>query len=127
MLANITIIGNLGRDAETRTTQKGDSIASFSVATTHGYGERKTSTWWRVSVFGKSAEFAGKLRKGDRVSVVGDAYEETWQGKDGERKTLSIDARDVKALSPRQDDGGSQRPGRRTRDEPDDGDPSIPF
>jgi single-strand DNA-binding protein len=126
MLANVTIIGNLGKDAEVRATGKGDPIARFSVATTHGYGERKRSTWWSVTVFGKSAEFAGQLRKGDRVCIVGDAFMDTWQGKDGERLTLSVDAREVKALSPKSD---SQRPGSPVRDEPNHGDDDsgVPF
>ena len=125
MLANVTIIGNLGKDAETRATSKGDPIARFSVATTHGYGERKRSTWWSVTVFGKSAEFAGQLRKGDRVCIVGDAFMDVWQGKDGERLTLSIDAREVKALSPKSE---GQRPGSPVRDEPSHGaDEEIPF
>jgi len=121
MLANVTIIGNLGKDAEVRATGKGDPIARFSVATTHGYGERKRSTWWSVSVFGKSAEFAGQLRKGDRVCVVGDAYMDVWQGKDGERLTLSVDAREVRALSPKSERARSEAPSH------DDDDSRIPF
>lgn len=125
MIANITAVGNLGKDAELRTSAKGESIATFTMATSHGYGERKGSTWWRVTVFGRAAEFAAKLRKGDRVYVWGEAYEETWQGRDGERKTLSIDAREVKALSPRSE---GQRPGSPVRDEPSHGaDEEIPF
>lgn len=106
MLANITIVGNLGRDAETRTASSGP-ITSFSVATSHGYGERKRSTWWRVTVFGKSAEWAGKLRKGDKVAVVGSAYMDEWKGTDGSAKqTLSIDARNVTSLMSKPAEGG---------------------
>jgi len=121
MIANITAVGNLGKDAELRSSAKGESIATFTMATSHGYGERKGSTWWRVTVFGRSAEFAAKLRKGDRVYVAGEAYEETWQGRDGERKTLSIDAREVKALSPKSERAPGGAPSH------DDDDSRIPF
>jgi single-strand DNA-binding protein len=126
-MTNATLVGNLGKDAESRTTPKGDTVVTLSLATTHGYGDRKATTWWKVTVFGKAAEWAGQWRKGDKVAASGEVYLDEWEGREGKRYTACMDARSVESQSPRRDDGGSQRPGRPVRDEPDDGDPSIPF
>jgi len=57
MLNKITIIGNVGKNPEIRTTKTGKEIANFSVATSKSWkdqdGQKQTKTsWHRVSVFG---------------------------------------------------------------------------
>ncbi len=52
----ISIIGNLGRDPETRLLPSGDNVATFSVATTERSKNGDVTTWFRVSAFGKLAE-----------------------------------------------------------------------
>jgi len=52
----ITIIGNVGRDPEMRTTPVGDTVAGFTVATTERSKNGEVTTWFRVSAFGKLAE-----------------------------------------------------------------------
>ena len=68
----VTILGNLGRDPEVRTTPGGNTVANFSVATTDKWGqgeERQERTeWHRVVVWGKLAETCGEyLSKGRQV------------------------------------------------------------
>lgn len=68
------IAGNVGKDAELRTTQGGDPVLSFSVAVDNGKdrdGNRR-STWYDCSLWGKRAEsLAPHIRKGDRLAVTG--------------------------------------------------------
>lgn len=91
-LANITLIGHLGRDVETKFLPSGDPIAEFSLATTMKRKSGDVTTWWRCTAFGKSAEIASQyLAKGDAVCIIGTAYNEPWQDKDGaNRLTLKV-------------------------------------
>jgi single-strand DNA-binding protein len=68
-MMNITIAGNIGKDAEVRNTQSGP-VAGFSVAVSEG--RDKPTTWFDVSLFGKRGEsLAQYLTKGTRVTVNG--------------------------------------------------------
>ena len=70
-MMNITIAGNIGKDAESRRTQSGDMVTSFSVAVA-GVGRDAPSTWFDCSMFGNRGEtLAPMLRKGGFVSVAG--------------------------------------------------------
>ncbi len=75
------IAGNLGRDAELRTTQ-GGAVCSFSVAVEQrAKGEKKT-TWIRCSLWGKRGEaLVPHLTKGSRVAVVGELSLHEYEGK----------------------------------------------
>lgn len=134
-----SIVGRLGKDPETRATSGGQSVCSFTIATDHGYGERKKTTWTRIVCFGKQAEFAqAKLAKGDRVAVAGQVYMDEWQGREGDkRQTLTMDASFVEKQWERRDGeenpstssgrppAGQRQPTARPPEPPDDGD--IPF
>lgn len=82
-----TIIGRLARDAEARTTASGLNIATFTIPNDVGYGDRRKTDWVKVTVFGKAAEFCGRLVKGDIVSCSGQVSTEEWTNKDGVTKT----------------------------------------
>ena len=62
----VIIVGNVGRDPETRYMPSGDAVTNISVATSDRYkdkqsGEMKETTeWHRVAFFGKLAEIAGQ-------------------------------------------------------------------
>ena len=85
----VIIVGNLGRDPETRYMPDGDAITNISVATTDKWkdksGEMQEKTeWHRVAFFGKLAEIAGEyLKKGSQVYVEGRLQTRKWQDKDG--------------------------------------------
>ncbi len=113
MFNKITIIGNLGSDPELRYTTNGDAVTSFSVATNRSYttrdGESRQETeWFRVNVWGRSAEACNQyLEKGRLVYVEGGLSSRTWQGQDGEtRFSNEIRSSEVKFLS-----GGPQADG----------------
>jgi single-strand DNA-binding protein len=103
--AHTTIIGHLGQDPEVRFTQSGTPVASCSVATSRKRGQEETTTWWRVSLFGKRAEvLAQYLNKGDPVLFSGEPYLRPWTDKAGnERVSLELAASDFAFI------GGGQR------------------
>jgi single-strand DNA-binding protein len=119
----VIIVGNLGRDPETRSFPSGDQVTNVTIATTDRYkdktsGEMKEITeWHRVSFFGRLAEIAGQyLRKGSQVYVEGSLRTRKWTDKDGiEKYTTEIRADSMQMLGSRQgmgspggsDDGGA--------------------
>jgi single-strand DNA-binding protein len=81
-MKTITIAGNIGKDAELRSTQGGDKVAGFSVAVESREGKEKTTIWFDVSIWGKRAEaLAQYLTKGTRVAVSGDLGKREYEGK----------------------------------------------
>lgn len=92
--------GNLGGDAETRFTQKGEAIVSFSVGVKSGYGDKATTTWARCSMFGKRGEAVSQyLTKGQLVGISGEAGLNEWQDKEGQKRTnLEVRVNDLTLL-----------------------------
>ena len=67
---NATISGRLGNDPDMRYTPNGDPVCSFSLATDMGWGERKETTWFRVTFWRKQAEsLANHFHKGDGIII----------------------------------------------------------
>lgn len=80
-MQTITISGNIGKDAEIRTTS-GDDVLGFNVASKQGYGERASTNWFRCSVWGKRAKTLEQyLRKGTKVVVQGELTIGSYDGK----------------------------------------------
>ena len=110
----VIIVGNLGRDPETRYMPSGDAMTNIAVATTDKWkdkatGEQKEATeWHRVAFFGKLAEIAGQyLKKGSQVYVEGKLRTRKWTDKDGiEKYTTEIIADSMQMLGSRQGMGG---------------------
>ena len=77
-----TAVGNLGKDAEYKTTQGGTELCTFSVATTSGYGDAKQTLWVDVTKWGKGAEGLSKLlTKGTKVTAIGELSTREHNGK----------------------------------------------
>jgi single-strand DNA-binding protein len=110
----VIIVGNLGRDPETRYMPSGDAVTNITVATTDRYkdkqsGEMKEATeWHRISFFGKLAEIAGQyLKKGSQVYVEGSLRTRKYTDKDGvEKFATEIRAEWWQMLGSRQGMGG---------------------
>ena len=91
-LNKVQIIGNLGRDPESRTTQSGSTIVTLSVATSEAWtsrtsGERREVTeWHRVVIFaeGLGETAARYLRKGSKVYLEGSLRTRKWQDQSGQ-------------------------------------------
>ena len=108
------IVGYLGRDPEARFTAQGTAVTDFSVATTYKRGENETTTWFKVTAWGKQAENAAQyLKKGSQVFVEGELHQSEWQDKENNtRTTLEVTASDIKFLSKAEggNGGGDRRP-----------------
>lgn len=103
-MQNIVITGRIGKDAGLRTTQSGQSICNVTVASDQGFGDKKTTNWFRVSLWGKRGQsLAPYLLKGGQVTVSGELEVGEWEGK----TQLNINASDV-ALQGGRKEGGSQ-------------------
>ncbi len=104
----VILIGNLGRDPETRYTQSGAAVANFSVATSESWNDRQTNErqerteWHNVVCFARLAEIAGEyLRKGAKVYIEGRLSTSSWE-KDGQTHyRTEIIAREMQMLDSR--------------------------
>jgi single-strand DNA-binding protein len=87
--ASATLMGHLGRDPETKISQAGTAITSFSIATSRKDGQgNEHTTWWRCTVFGKRGEvIAQYFRKGDPILVQGEPSLREYVANDGTTKT----------------------------------------
>src|SRR6266508_4179824 len=109
----VILIGNLGRDPETRYMPDGGAITNISIATTENWkdknGDKQEKTeWHRVAFFGKLAEIAGEyLKKGSQVYVEGSLRTRKWQDKDGQdRYSTDIRGEVMQMLGKREGSGG---------------------
>lgn len=110
----VIIVGNLGRDPETRYMPNGDAVTNIAVATTESWkdknsGEKKELTeWHRITFYRKLAEIAGQyLKKGSQIYVEGRLQTRKWTDKEGvERYTTEIIADTMQMLGSRQGMGG---------------------
>ena len=90
----VILVGNLGRDPESRTMQDGNPVVNLSIATSENWrdknsGERRERTeWHRVVIFNdKLAEVAQKyLRKGSKVYLEGQLQTRKWTDQSGMEK-----------------------------------------
>ena len=96
----VIIVGNLGRDPETRYLPSGEAVTNISVATTDTWkdkasGEKKEATeWHRIAFFGRLAEIAGEyLKKGSQVYVEGQLRTRKYQDKETGKDRYSTEIR----------------------------------
>lgn len=108
----ITIVGYLGRDPELKHTPQGNAVCKFSIATTerrkNAQGEpEETTTWFRVTVWGRQAELANEhLSKGRQVYVEGRLRLEEYVDREGHtRISPEVTALDLQFLGQRNDAG----------------------
>ena len=109
----VILIGNLGRDPETRYTTGGDAVTNLRLATTETWkdksGEKQEKTEWHtVVLFGRQAEIAGEyLKKGRPVFVEGSLQTREWTDREGNKRyTTEVRAQRLQLLG-RPDDRGA--------------------
>lgn len=114
MYQRIVLCGGLGRDVEVRSTKSGMAVCNLAVAV----GERRkvdgeyaeVTTWYDVTVFGKTAESCGQfLKKGAKVLVEGRGENQKYKDKEGnDRQKFIVIADNVRFLSgkPKGDSNG---------------------
>ena len=109
----VILIGNLGRDPETRYTTGGDAVTNLRIATTEAWkdksGEKQEKTEWHtVVLFGRLAEIAGEyLKKGRPVYIEGRLQTRKYTDKEGvEKYSTEIVADRMQLLGSRDGGGG---------------------
>lgn len=119
-VSKITLVGNLGRDPETRYTPNGRMNVQFSMAVTRrrpdgSGGFQESTNWFRVTGWGRLAESLDKLTqqgyltKGKQVFVTGNFESREFTGQDGQtRQSLEVNADEVQLLGSRGDSGGGE-------------------
>ena len=87
MTIDCAFYGFLASDADARISKAGKAWVRLRV----GVGKDDDMQWVSVSCFGKAAEAAATLQKGDKIYVEGTIKLDTWRGSDGiERHTLAV-------------------------------------
>jgi len=121
---NLTIAGNVGRNAELRRTQNGDEVLGFSLAVDNGKdknGNKRDSTWYSCSIWGKRAEsLENYIKKGTKLALTGRVGVDVYEG----RGSLTLNVNELTFQ------GGGQQGEQRGYDAPpasDDFDDDIPF
>jgi single-strand DNA-binding protein len=117
----VILVGNLGKDPESRSFQNGGEVVSFSVATSENWkdrnsGERKEKTeWHNVSIFSEGLARVAKsyLRKGSKVYLEGQLETRKWQDQSGnDRYTTDVVLRNFNSamvlLDSREGGGGGR-------------------
>lgn len=90
----VILVGNLGKDAETRFTPSGIARTTFSVATTRRWKDQQTGEWkdetdWHNIVLWRSENVANYLTKGKQVYVEGRLSSRSYDDKDGVKKYIT--------------------------------------
>ncbi len=126
----VILIGNLGKDPETRYMPSGGAVTNITLATSESWKDKNTgeqqerTEWHRVVFFNRLAEIAGEyLKKGSKVYIEGSLRTRKWQGQDGQdRYTTEIVANEMQMLDSR--GGGGDAPFARQQQQPSGQQPS---
>ena len=110
----VILVGNVGKDPETRYMPNGKAVTNFSIATSDGWTDKQTgdkqerTEWHNVVLFEKLAEIASQyLRKGSQVYIEGSLRTRKWQDKEGkDRYTTEIVGREMQMLGGRSGSAG---------------------
>jgi single-strand DNA-binding protein len=114
----VSLIGFLGKDAETKTTRNNARFAVLSLATKRSWKDRETgewqskSTWHRVICWGRLVEYAAELTKGAHLQVEGEITTREYTPKSGGKKTITeIRATQIAKLARPKKDGEPESQG----------------
>ncbi len=108
-----TLIGNVGKDPESRTIGE-TQVCNFSLATTRRFKDKdgnKVTDWHNIQAWGKTAELIQQyVKKGDKIAIEGEIQYREYE-KDGvKRLAVNINCSDVEFLGGRKDDAPADKP-----------------
>ncbi len=113
----VILIGNLGRDAETKFTQSGVPVTRFSVATSRRWKDQQTGDWkeetdWTNIVLWRQENLANYLTRGKQVYIEGRLQTRSYEDKDGKKVwATEVIADDVILLGGRGEAPSAEAPG----------------
>jgi single-strand DNA-binding protein len=102
----VILVGNLGKDPETRYMPSGSAVTNLTLATSESWKDKQSgdqqerTEWHKIAMFGRLAEIAAEyLRKGSQVYIEGKLRTRKWQDKEGkDRWTTEIVADEMQML-----------------------------
>jgi len=114
----VILVGNLGKDPETRYMPSGSAVTNLTLATSESWKDKQTgdqqerTEWHKIAMFGRLAEIAAEyLRKGSQVYIEGKLRTRKWQDKEGkDRYTTEIVADEMQMLGSRAGGAGAGAP-----------------
>ncbi len=112
----VTLLGNLGKDPEMKSTPSGFNVARFSIATTDRVKDKDgnwqdRTEWHNVVAFQRTAEIASQyLKKGSKVYIEGRLHNDSWDDKEtGQKKyKTEIIVNDLVLIGGGQREGGAE-------------------
>jgi single-strand DNA-binding protein len=110
----VILIGNLGKDAETRFTPSGVARTTFGVATSRRWKDQQTGEWkeetdWHNIVLWRAENLANYLIKGKQVFVEGRLQTRSYDDKDGNKRYMTeVVAEEVILLGGRGEASGAE-------------------
>lgn len=137
-LNKVMLIGNLGKDPETRFMADGKAVCNFSIATSESWkgadGQKQERTeWHNITVYGKLAEICGQyLKKGSSAYFEGKLHTRKWTDKQGIEKyttEIIVDQMTMLGGGERQESRPADKaaPARAAKSDGDFDEDSIPF
>jgi single-strand DNA-binding protein len=111
----VILVGNLGKDPETRYMPSGSAVTNLTLATSESWKDKQSgdqqerTEWHKIAMFGRLAEIAAEyLRKGSQVYIEGKLRTRKWQDKEGkDRYTTEIVADEMQMLGSKGGGGGA--------------------
>lgn len=123
-LNKVILIGNVGRDPETKYLNNGDAVTNLSLATTESWKDKNTgekvekTEWHRLVFFKRLAEIVAEYAsKGKQIYVEGRLQTRTYE-KDGQKHystEIVCDTMKLLGNKPRGEDEGEERPARASK------------
>ena len=103
MINKVTLLGNVGKDPEIKTTTTGKKVATFSLATTEKYGDNSKTSWHSIVVWEKLAEICEKyVKKGSQIFIEGKISYRDYTDKNGVKHNITeVVAHEIKLLGGR--------------------------
>lgn len=131
----VILVGNLGKDPETRYTPSGGAVTNVTLATSDTWkdkqtGESKEQTeWHRIVFFNRLGEIAGQyLKKGSKIYIEGRLQTRKWQDQDGQDQwTTEIVASQMQMLDNKDDNQSQSNEGGQENEQAQGFDEDIPF
>ncbi|MFT7155841.1 MAG: single-strand DNA-binding protein [Parvicella sp.] len=117
----VMLLGNLGKDPETRHLENGTTVTSFSIATSESYKDRTSgeiitqTDWHNIVLWRGLAEIADKyVKKGDKVFIEGKLRTRTWQDQEGNNRYTTEVIGDNMVMMGKNDNSGQNPQGGNT-------------
>ncbi len=90
----VILLGNLGKDAETKFTPSGISVSKFSLATNRRSKDQQTGEWkettdWHNIVMWRTENVANYLLKGKKIHLEGRIESRSYEDKEGQKKYIT--------------------------------------